>query len=78
MASGGKFNVALNEGHTPLAPDEPTFTFRAQDKFMPAILAFYAQLCEEEDASEEHIRSVAVVQDRTLTWQSINGCRVPD
>lgn len=74
----GKFNVSVSEEHTPLAPDEPTFTFRGQDKFMPAVLGFYAELCEGEGAGGTHIGAIYDHLTATLQWQERNGCKIPD
>lgn len=73
-----KFNVSANEGHSALAPDEPTFTFRGQDKLMAKVLLYYAQLCDEEGASYEHTQAVYNCRDDVIAWQTVNGCGIPD
>lgn len=75
----GKFqNIALNEGHTPLAPDEPVFVLRAKDRFMPDMLLIYAQMCEAAGSPEEHVDAARQHRLEAIEWQRHNGCRVPD
>ena len=74
----GKFGVTLNEGHTPLAEDEPVFVFRAQDQLMPSVLAYYAELCQSVGSPESHVSAIGEHRERVIAWQTINGCRVPD
>jgi hypothetical protein len=73
-----KFDVGVREGHSPLAEDEPVFAFRAQDKFMPDVLAFYAEKCAAGGSPEDHVSTVAIHREEALAWQARNGCRVPD
>lgn len=75
----GKFNnIALNEGHTPLAPDEPVFVFRAKDVFMPDVLERYANVCETAGSPPEHVEAIRDLRLDAIEWQRHNGCRVPD
>lgn len=76
--TGGKFNVALNEGHAPLAPDEPTFTFRAQDSIMADVLEFYALRCDAAGSPYEHVQAIFNARQDVIAWQHANGCRIPD
>lgn len=71
-------NVALNEGHTPLAPDEPVFVLRAKDRYMPDMLLIYAQMCEDGGSPEEHVDAARQHRLAAIEWQRQNGCRVPD
>ena len=71
-------NVALNEGHTPLAPDEPVFVFRAKDRFMPQILENYADMCEAYGSPEDHVLAIREHRLATIEWQRHNECGVPD
>lgn len=74
----GKFGVTLNEGHTPLAVDEPVFVFRAQDALMSDVLRAYIELCIVAGATPEHIAAIEEHRQAVIDWQTVNGCRVPD
>lgn len=73
-----KYVVDTLEGYTPLADDEPTFTFRAQDRFMPLVLELYGAWCEDAGSSEEHVISTNECRLAAIEWQRQNGCRLPD
>lgn len=73
-----KFDVATVEGFSPLADDEPTFTFRAQDRVMADVLDYYAERCIALGSSEEHIQYALSARLAVIEWQRHNGCRVPD
>lgn len=73
-----KFSVDTLEGYSPLAEDEPTFTFRAQDRVMADILDYYAERCAALGSSEEHIQYALDARLAVIEWQRHNGCRIPD
>jgi hypothetical protein len=73
-----KFTVTANDGYSPLAEDEPTFTFRAQDKLMGTILRIYAELCEAAGSPPAHVRAIEEHREFVLDWQAVNDSRIPD
>lgn len=74
----GKFGVTLNEGHTPLAVDEPVFVFRAHDALMGDVLRAYIELCTVVGATPEHIAAIEGHLEAVLVWQANNECRIPN
>ena len=64
--------------YTPLAPDEPTFCFRAQDVTMPAVLEHYAGMCEALGSPDEHVAAIMAFRQEVIDWQDRNGSKTPD
>jgi hypothetical protein len=52
-----------------IRPDEPCFTFRAQDRHAPDVLAYYASLCEQDEQADGVI---AALNDFRI-WQADNA-----
>jgi hypothetical protein len=58
--------------------DEPVFLLRAQDKFAPEVVAYWASLVLREGTSPE-IAGLAMQHSRTMKdWQHVNGKKTPD
>jgi hypothetical protein len=74
----GKFGVArLKNDAGNLAPDEPVFVFRGSDKHMPAVLRYYAMLCEADRGdNDEHVESVLRAKREAMRWQEANPGKV--
>lgn len=52
----------------PVPHDEPVFIFRASDRHLPSVLAFYRMLCEETTREREIEEREAEIE----SWQSRN------
>jgi len=70
-----------------MADPEPTFTLRAQDKFMPDILEFWAAkvegavcntISEEARKSKEKAKQARALAHTVRAWQVLNLSKIPD
>jgi hypothetical protein len=62
-----------------IGEDEPVMLFRAQDKFMPVVLAFYYGLLVSDDGTNSDIRAAVLSHIKAVNhWQGKNGCKTPD
>ena len=81
----------VKPGGSPLQEDEPTITFRAQDKYAPTLLKIYAALCtgDRDDilaaqvkldefggSPPEHVQAVRDHEARFRAWQEQHPDRV--
>lgn len=66
---------------------EPTFEFRAQDKFMPAVLEFWADQVEravlntvstDADKSRCKAKQARALAHTVRAWQTLNFNKIPD
>ena len=66
---------------------EPRFELRAQDRFMPEVLEFWANKVEaavcntvsqEADASRRKAKQARALAHTVRAWQIMNRCKVPD
>lgn len=57
---------------TPIPDDEPVMIFRAQDMYLPLVLARYIELCE----IREHRLAIGLRLAEVLDWQVNNPLRV--
>ena len=66
---------------------EPTFEIRAQDKFMPEVLEFWANLVErstantinaEADKSRDKAKKARALAHTVRAWQTLNYTKIPD
>jgi hypothetical protein len=67
--------------------DEPTFTLRAQDRFMPEVLEFWASKVEQSvngsisdtaDKSREKAKKARALAHTVRAWQTLNYTKTPD
>jgi hypothetical protein len=65
--------------------DEPKFELRAQDKFMPEVLEFWARLVDAEasarpssDKSREKAKKARALAHNVRAWQILNHSKLPD
>jgi hypothetical protein len=77
MGYDGKYGRVTTE-HGSIPDDEPVIVFRARDVVAPAVLAFYADRCQQAGSPPRHIELI----NRTLLdferWQRAHGSLVPD
>lgn len=68
-------------------PGEPTFTLRAQDKFMPEILEMWACLVaravtgtvsQGADNSRAKVKQARALAHTVRAWQVLNNSKIPD
>jgi hypothetical protein len=59
-------------------PGEPVFLLRATDPFARAAIREYAQICEENGCSAEHVARVRACVERMRGWQHENPELVKD
>jgi hypothetical protein len=68
-------------------PAEPTFTVRAQDRFAPAVLEFWADQVERavkdtiSDKADASRRKVALARSKAhmmRAWQAVHYHKIPD
>lgn len=66
---------------------EPVFEFRAQDRFMPEVLEFWANKVEaavantvsgEADKSRYKVKKARALAHTVRAWQTLNYTKVPD
>ena len=61
-----------------IAADEPVFLLRAQDKFAPEVVAYWASLALREGTCPE-MAHMAMQHSRAMKdWQHENGKKTPD
>lgn len=57
---------------------EPVFILRAQDKFAPLLVEFWALLVFNEGVKGGKAITAGVVAKEMKDWQRIHGCKIPD
>jgi hypothetical protein len=55
--------------HDDIPGDEPVIVFRARDRFVPAMLGYYMQLCQGGGAPERHVELVTGSIAEIEQWQ---------
>lgn len=60
--------------------DEPVVVFRAQDKLLPDLLAFYAYMCIKSGSPQRHLNIIFNSAQGVRNWQAKNRLlvRVPN
>jgi len=77
MAISAKYGkVALEHGTVEVG--EPVFIFRARDKLLPEVLAFYSMLCMKAGSPMGHLQDLAAAHDGLKTWQENHMIKTPD
>ena len=68
-------------------PAEPTFELRAQDRFAPAVLEFWADQVEravqntvsqEADKSRHKVKLARATAHMMRAWQAVHRSKIPD
>lgn len=71
MGTDRKYGRVTTE-HGDIPDDEPVIVFRARDRFVPAMLGVYLQLCHDNGSPERHQELVAGSRDQIEQWQREN------
>ena len=58
--------------------DEPVFLLRAQDKLAPEVVEYWADIAEQEGASENIVKAARAHVELMQKWQEKNGSKIPD
>ncbi len=79
MAVDRKYGKVTLE-HGDIGEDEPVVVFRARDKTLPKVLAYYHLFCMKEGSSRRHLNIILNTRDRIIAWQikNLDGVRVPN
>ena len=77
MARDRKYGKVVLE-HGNIGEDEPVVVFRAQDKLLPKILAYYHLFCLKEGSPRRHLNIILNTKEVVEDWQSKNSVKVPD
>ena len=70
MAIDGKYGRVTTE-FGDIGEDEPVVVFRAQDKLLPQVLAYYTMICMEAGSPRRHIDLIVDSRDRVAAWQPL-------
>lgn len=67
----------IQDPENKIGKDEPVFLLRAQDKFAPVVVRFWAELVEA--AGNEYMAAKAFEHACDMDdWQQVNGSKTPD
>lgn len=76
MPIDNKYGKVILEKGT-VGETEPVIVFRAQDKLLPKVLAYYHLFCIKEGSSKKHLDLILDTRDMIITWQDNNKTQVP-
>ncbi len=68
MAIDHKYGRVTLE-HGTIGEDEPVFVFRATDKFLPKVLAYYHLFCLSGGSPRRHLDIILNGRDTVIAWQ---------
>lgn len=60
-----------------IGEDEPVVVFRAQDRLLPQVLAYYHLFCLKAGSPKRHLDAVLTARDAVLTWQQSHRTQTP-
>lgn len=63
--------------HGTIGEDEPVVVFRATDRFLPKVLAYYHLFCLKGGSPRRHLDLILNSRDKVLSWQLTNKIRTP-
>lgn len=75
MAIDAKYGKVTLE-HGTIGEDEPVVVFRAQDKHLPKLLAYYHLFCLREESPKRHLDLILESRDKVMVWQKSHPARV--
>lgn len=58
--------------------DEPVVVFRATDKLLPKVLAYYHSFCLKDGSPRHHLDLILDSREAVIAWQQEHGSRVPN
>lgn len=64
--------------HGNIGEDEPVIVFRAQDRLLPKLLAYYHLFCLKAGSPKRHLDLILSTRDVVLDWQEVNDVKTPD
>lgn len=76
MAHDLKYGKVSLERST-IGEDEPVVVFRARDKLLPKVLAYYHLFCLKEGSSDKHLGLVVKRIREIVGWQKNNVTQIP-
>lgn len=75
MAVDRKYGrITLQHGN--VGDDEPVVVFRAQDKLLPKLLAYYHLFCLKEGSPRRHLDIILNTKETVEEWQNSNFSKV--
>jgi hypothetical protein len=77
MAIDPKYGRVTLE-HGTIGEDEVVVVFRATDKLLPEILAYYHLTCLTDGSPRRHLNLILNARDKVLEWQANHTTRTPD
>lgn len=57
---------------------EPVVIFRAKDKLLLKVLAYYHLFCLKEGSPKKHLDMILDAREKIKTWQNKNHTKIPD
>lgn len=63
--------------HGIIGEDEPVVVFRAQDKLLPKVLAYYHLFCLKAGSPRRHLDMILDARDAIEKWQQTNHTKTP-
>lgn len=77
MARDPKYGkVTLEHGN--IGEDEIVIVFRARDRLLPKLLAYYHLFCVKAGSPRRHLNIILNARDAVIEWQKSNLTKVPD
>lgn len=77
MAIDNKYGrVSLEHGN--IGEDEPIIVFRATDKILPKVLAYYHLFCMKAGSPRRHLDLIMDSREKIIAWQNNNHSKVPN
>jgi hypothetical protein len=76
MAIDHKYGRVTTE-HGTFGEDEPVVVFRAQDKRLLDVLAYYHLVCQQAGSPNHHLEGILEARDKVEAWQADHHIRVP-
>lgn len=64
--------------HGNIADDEPVVVFRAKDRLLPKVLAYYRLFCWKDGSPRRHLDLIDQSLERVVAWQKDNPTKNPD
>ena len=77
MARDLKYGKFTTEFGT-IGEDEPVFVFRARDKLLPKVLAYYHLFCMKEGSGRDHLSLILDAKSLVDHWQREHETKRPD
>lgn len=76
MGYDRKYGKIIAE-HGNIGENEPVVVFRAKDKLLPKLLAYYHLFCLKAGSPRRHLDIILNTKEVIEDWQARNSTRVP-